>query len=274
MLSCRVTDTSRTPARTPHRPIVPALVLLAAIVLALSACRAGPPPTYHPRDAQLRRSSLLFYVPDTATVKKPRALIIFLGNDVGFWEPHQQLASRLAAAGYTVVGLDIKEWLEHLPSGEPQRDVAVADSIVPLLAAIRHEMGDSLPLVIGGHSFGAEVAFWIARNHEPPGLRGILAMSPRSSGHLFVTPMDLANEEAHGEGAWSTIAMAREIDPTVRIAIVRGSKDQFAVHDSAFAVAGGARFKRYLVPFASHSLKKLLIAGPIVEHAVAYLLER
>ena len=119
---------------------------VALLLLAWTACRGGPQPTYHPRDPQLRRSSLLFYVPDAATTKKPRALIVFLGNDVGFWEPHQQLASRLAGAGYTVVGLDIKEWLDHLPSGEPQRDLAVADSIVPLLAAIRHEMGDSLPL--------------------------------------------------------------------------------------------------------------------------------
>ena len=85
--------------------------------------------------------------------------------------------------------------------------------------------------------------------------------------------MDLANEEAHGEGAWSTIDAARVIDPRVRIAIVRGSKDQFASHDSAFAAAGGARLRHYPVPFAAHSLKKLLIAGPIIEHAVAYLVE-
>lgn len=247
-----------------------AMGLLVSLLVLVSACRAGPPPTYSAHDPQLRRSSLLFYMPDTAR-SAPRALILFLGNDVGFWEPHQQLAARLAGAGYVVVGLDIREYLSHLPSGEPQRDRTFADSIVPLIAAIRHEVGEALPLVLGGHSFGAEVAFWIARNHEPTGLVGILAMSPRSSGHLFVTPMDLANEEAHGEGAWSTIDAVRTIDPRVRIAIVRGSKDQFAVHDSAFAAAGGARFHRYLVPFAAHSLKKLLIAGPIVEHAVAYL---
>ena len=250
-----------------------ALVALVLVVGGLSSgCRAGPPPTYSPRDPLLRRSSLLFYIPARSTTP-PRALLLFLGNDVGFWEPHQELASRLAGAGYAVVGLDIRDYLSHLPSGEPQRDQAFADSIVPLIAAIRHEVGDSLPFLLGGHSFGAEVAFWIAQRHEPAGLRGILAMSPRSSGHLFVTPMDLANEEAHGEGAWSTIDAARAIDPRVRIAIVRGSKDQFAVHDSAFAAAGGARLHRYLVPFAAHSLKKLLIAGPIVEHAVAWLVD-
>lgn len=240
--------------------------------LAALGCRAGPPPTHVARNPSLRRPSLLFYLPSPAG-STPKALILFLGNDVGFWEPHQELAARLANAGYAVVGLDIRDYLSHLPSGEPQRDRAFADSIVPLIAAIRHEVGDSLPLVLGGHSFGAEVAFWIARNHEPPGLRGILAMSPRSSGHLFVTPMDLANEEAHGEGAWSTIEAVRAMDPRVRIAIVRGSKDQFAVHDSAFAAAAGARLRRYPVPFAAHSLKKLLIAGPIVEHAVAYLVD-
>jgi pimeloyl-ACP methyl ester carboxylesterase len=236
------------------------------------ACRAGPAATYVPRDVALRRSSLLFYVPPR-TEEPLRALIIFLGNDVGFWQPHQELASRLAAAHFAVVGLDIREYLAKLPDGEPQRDRAFADSIQPLVAAIHHEIGDSLPLILGGHSFGAEVAFWIARNREPAGLRGILAMSPRSSGHLFVTAGDLANEEAHGAGAWSTIAAAREIDPRVRIAIIRGAHDQFAEHDSAFLAAGGARMHRFPVPLAGHSLKKLLIAGPIVEHAVGFLLE-
>jgi pimeloyl-ACP methyl ester carboxylesterase len=250
-------------------------VLAASVALllgvGLAGCRSGPAPTYVPRDPLLRRSSLLFYIPSRETTP-PRALLLFLGNDVGFWEPHQQLAARLAGAGYAVVGLDIRGYLSHLPAGEPQRDRAFADSIVPLIAAIRREVGDPLPFVIGGHSFGAEVALWIARHHEPPGLVGVLAMSPRSSGHLFVTPMDLANEEAHGEGAWSTVDAVREIDPRVRIAIVRGSKDQFARHDAAFVRAGDGRIRRYVVPFASHSLKKLLIAGPVIERAMNYLL--
>lgn len=245
-----------------------ALGIVVALTLMLG-CRAGPSATYVPRDHSLRRADLLFYVPLAA--RPPRALLIFLGNDVGFWQPHQELASRLAGAGYAVVGLDIRAYLARLPE-EPARDRAFADSIVPLLAALRHEFGDSLPLLIGGHSFGAEVAFWIARNREPAGLRGILAMSPRSSGHLFVTVHDLANEEAHGQYAWSTIDAARAIDPNVRIAIIRGSHDQFAVHDSAFAVAGGARLRRFSVPLAGHSLRKLLIAGPIIERAAAFLL--
>lgn len=245
---------------------------LLVVVLVALACRAGPPPTYTPRDTSLRRRDLLFYVPPRGD-GSPRALILFFGNDVGFWEPHQELASRLAAAGYAVVGLDVRQYLAGLPDGEPQRDRAFADSIVPLIAAIRREIGDSLPLVLGGHSFGAEVALWVARNREPARLQGVLAMSPRSSGHLFVTAGDLANEEAHGNGAWSTIEAVRDMDPRVRIAIVRGANDQFAVHDSAFMAAGGARLRRFTVPLAAHSLRKLLIAGPIVEHAVAYLVE-
>lgn len=244
-------------------------MLAASVAL---GCRAGPPPTYVPRDVSLRRRELLFYIP-SGSAAPPRALIIFLGNDVGFWEPHQELASRLAGAGYAVVGLDVRQYLAKLPDGEPQRDRAFADSIVPLVAAIRREVGDSLPLVLGGHSFGAEVALWIARNREPPSLRGVLAMSPRSSGHLFVTAGDLANEEAHGAGAWSTLDAVRTMDPRVRVAVVRGANDQFAAHDSAFMAAGAQRLRRFSVPLAGHSLKKLLIAGPIVEHAVTYLLE-
>src|SRR5882762_5782730 len=114
------------------------------LVLSFIACRAGPPPTYVARNPLLRRSSLLFYLP-ASTGRAPRALVLFLGNDVGFWEPPQHLAAGLSGAGYAVVGLDIREYLSHLPRGEPQRDRVFADSIVPLVAAIRHEIGDSLP---------------------------------------------------------------------------------------------------------------------------------
>jgi len=245
--------------------------LVIAMLLALVACESGPTIPYVPRDASLRTEPLLFY---PARTKPARAFVVFLGNDVGFWKPHEELAWRLAENGYDVVGMDVKKYLARLPEAEPERDSTFAASIGPLLARARTELGaDSLPVVVGGHSFGAEVAFWIALNRPPPKLVGVLALSPRSTGHLIVTPFDLLNHEASGPYSFSTIGAATNIAPGVRIALVRGASDPFRKHDADFMRAGGTRLRYYSIPFANHSLRKLLIAGPIIEHAVEFLVE-
>lgn len=245
---------------------------LSLVALCLvAACESGPKVPYLPRDASLRDEPLLFY-PSRAA--HPRAFVLFLGNDVGFWKPHEELAWRLAENGYVVVGLDVKRYLGSLPEDEPARDSSFAASIGPLIARARAELhADSLPVVVGGHSFGAEVAFWIALHRPPPNLVGVLALSPRSTGHLVVTPFDLMNHEASGPYSFSTIRAATDIAPNVRIALVRGASDKFRRHDAAFVAAGGSRLRYYTVPFANHSLRKLLIAGPIIEHAVEFLVE-
>ena len=245
-------------------------VLLAATLLALAACESGPTVPYVPRDASLRHEPVLFY---PARAPHARAFVFFLGNDVGFWKPHEELAWRLSENGYSVVGLDVKEYLARMPDAEPARDSAFAASIGPLIARTRTELGaDSLPVVIGGHSFGAEVAFWIALHRAPPKLAGVLALSPRSTGHLVVTPFDLMNREASGPWSFSTIRATAEIAPNVRIALVRGVGDKFRRHDDAFVASGGARLRYFTVPFAGHSLRRLMIAGPIIEHAVEFLI--
>lgn len=257
--------------RSSSRPrITRTLALCLGALLALAGCESGPKTAYVPHDPSLRDQPLFFY---PAQKTPAQAFILFLGNDVGFWKPHQELAWRLSKEGYDVVGIDIKKYLARLPEGEPQRDSSFAASMPPLIARVRHELNaDSLPMIVGGHSFGAELAFWIAWKEPPPHLVGVLAMSPRSSGHFVVTPFDLLNYEASGPYSFSTIEAAAKIDPAIRIAIIRGAHDKFIKHDSAFIAAGGARLHRYKVPLAGHSLQNLIIAGPMVEHAVSYLL--
>jgi pimeloyl-ACP methyl ester carboxylesterase len=244
--------------------------LLIAALFAVAGCESGPTVPYVPRDVSLRGEPLLFY----PARGHARAFIVFLGNDVGFWKPHEELAWRLAENGYDVVGLDVKKYLARLPEAEPERDSSFAASIGPLISRARAELGaDSMPVVVGGHSFGAEVAFWIALHRPPPKLVGVLAMSPRSTGHLVVTPFDLLNHEASGPYSFSTINAATDIASGVRIALVRGASDPFRRHDADFIAAGGPRLRYYQIPFANHSLRKLLIAGPIIEHAVEFLVE-
>ncbi|MDB4875784.1 MAG: hypothetical protein JWM41_2230 [Gemmatimonadetes bacterium] len=230
---------------------------------------AGHPSTYVPVDSSLRKPWMFYY---GARPGPPRAVVVLFGNDVSFWEPHQDLAWRLAGDGNAVIGVDLRRFLATLPSDEPQRDSAFGVAISTLIARARHELhADDLPLVVGGHSFGAELAFWVAWHRPPPHLAGVLALNTRGSGHLYITPADWMNEEASGPWSFSTIDAARLIDPSVRVALVRGAKDRFQIHDSALVAAGGPRLRRYVIPMAAHSLSTMLVAGPVISRAVRFL---
>jgi hypothetical protein len=79
------------------------------------------------------------------------------------------------------------------------------------------------------------------------------------------------NKEASGPWSFSTIDAVRDLDPRLRIALVRSAKDPFRVHDSAFVAAGGDRIRRFEIPMASHSLTSMLVAGPLISRALRFV---
>jgi len=246
---------------------------LLALMLVTTAGCSGPQPTYVPRDPELKKLPLSFY--PVALPGPARAMVFFFGNDVGFWKPHQELAAYLSGQGYSVVGFDIRSFLAHLPEGHPQRDSAFSTRILPIIARARHEVGaDSLPLVIFGHSLGAELALWTAAFAKPPRVVGVVAISPGLSSHLRVSASDLLmGAEPKGPDSFQVPAVVKAIDPVVRIAIVRGSQDKYRYADSGLTAAGGDRIQVFVVPFASHSLRRLILAKPIVRHAMGWIFE-
>lgn len=230
----------------------------------------GHPSALVPADTSLRHEWLYFYPSHSA--KPAHGIVVLFGNDVSFWEPHQDLAWRLADDGFSVVGIDLRRFLNTLPSDEPQRDSAFAAAMPVLIAKARHALdGDSLNLIVGGHSFGAELAFWVAARRPPPRLVGVLALNSRSTGHLFISSRDWLNEEASGPWSFSIPDLIRDTDPHVRIALVRGEKDRFRIHDPDLVAAGGSRLRRFVIPFAAHSLTTMLVAAPIISRAVRFL---
>lgn len=226
---------------------------------------------FTPADTALAKPWLYFYPVRSAPVA--RAFMVFFGNDVAFWEPHQDIAWRLAGSGISVVGVDLRKYLATLPTTEPQRDSMFAESVAVLISRARHALAaDSVPVLIAGHSFGAEVGLWVALHRPPRGLIGVLAMNPRSTGHLSITVADVMNREASGAWSFSTVDAVRDIDPAVRIALVRSGKDRFRSYDPRFRAAGGSRLRLFSVPLASHSLTSMLVARPIILRAVQFLL--
>jgi hypothetical protein len=92
----------------------PRAVLL-AVAAALAACSEPDRSARIVRDPELRNAAVSLY-PAADSTRPPRALIVFFGNDIGFWRPHRQLASSLADAQYAVAGLDIRVLSATAPS--------------------------------------------------------------------------------------------------------------------------------------------------------------
>lgn len=260
------------PSRAVRARCAPAAV---AFILAVAGCRAAH--TRHvARDPALRSLPLYFY-PAPDSTRPPRAVVFFFGNDVGFWEAHQRLAERLAGDGYAVAGFDVKRWLGRLPDQPPaRRDSAFAAGIVPIVERARHELhGDSVPLVIGGHSIGAEFAVWTAAHATPPGTAGVLMLGPGLRSHLRVTLSDMANSgEPTEPGSYAVPDAVAATPPSIRIALVRGGHDKYRYADSALLAAGASRARRFVIPLAGHSLKRLTLAAPVIEDAIDFLLQR
>ncbi len=244
--------------------------VLTAVALSMSCARAHP--TYRPRDPFLQREPLYFY--PARGEPKPKAGVFFLGNDLGFWGPHQKLAQRLADHGYAVVGFDIKAFLERYPDSAPLRDSILVHEIPVLIKRSLHELGvDSEPIVLAGHSFGADLALWTEANARPPGVVGVLALGPTKRDHPTVTIRDEINAgEPTEPGSFAVADEIRNTPPNVRITVMRGASDKERTSDAAFIDAGGSRMSYTIIPFASHSLKSLIIVGPMIERALDDLL--
>ncbi len=246
------------------------LGLAFACVLVTACFRATPAP-YTARDPGLRALPLFFY-PATDRTKPARAFVFFVGNDIGFWGAHQDLAKRLAGSGYDVVGFDTKAFFSRLPDDETARAAAYGDSVAAMIARSRHELGaDSIPVIVGGHSLGAELASWIAVHAPPPRLVGLLLISSRGHGHLHATLSDIANKGEPSEpGSFSVADNISALPPGVRVAIVRGTDDRFRADDAELLKAGGTRIDKWAVPWGGHSMSNILLAGPFVERALAW----
>ena len=241
------------------------------VALAATACAPAAHSSYVARDSMLRRAPLYLY-PSRDTARPPRALVFFFGNDVGFWKAHQELAEHLAADGYAVAGFDVKRWIGSLPDGR-QHDSAFAAGVDTILGHARHELQcDSAPVIIGGHSIGAEFALWTAAHAAPPGTIGVLAMGPGSRSHLEITAFDLTNaREPDGPDSFGIPDVVRAVPSGMRIALVRGQKDKFRFVDSSLTAAGGPRLHEWLVLFSGHSLKSLFLTHHDVDAAMDWL---
>lgn len=255
------------------------LAVLASLTAYLTYASLWPhaDPKYVATNPALRRSDLFLY-PAQGTAG-PRAFVFFFGNDIGFWHAHRQVAADLAAHGYAVAGFDMKPLLEQLPERDDQRDSAYLARIGPLIVSAREELSDGAdtPLILAGHSLGAEVALWTAAHARLPHPAGVLALSPGSRSHLRVAMSDmLGTAEPTGPGSFAVASEVAAVvnDAPQRVAIVRGQRDGLQFADSAILLAGGVATRRFIVPFAGHSLNGVTVAPVVIRRSLLWLTER
>ncbi len=179
---------------------------------------------YHARTVALRSAEITVYAPPVGYAA-PRAILVFFGNDVGFWAPHRRLAFGLSRDGYAVIGVDIRTVLANLPSDPGLRADAVRQRVRDIIDAGHAEFDGpraDTPLVLAGHSLGAELALWSAASVPAPSLAGVVAMSPGSRSHLRISASDLLMtgepQEAGSFAVSDLIKRAVRIHPNLRIA--------------------------------------------------------
>ena len=246
------------------------ILLLAGATAWLTREGSAPPPNHAVHDPRLARLGVLMYVP----AGTPRALVVFFGNDIGFWRPHRELAADLAGDGYAVAGVDVRQLFGSLPARGAVRDSACARAIADLVARSRRELSvQSVPVVIGGHSLGAELALWAGAHATLPHLAGVLALAPGARSHLQISASDLLQREPEGPESFALADVMRLLAGRgIAVAIVRGEHDRLGAADSALLANGGVHARRFGIALAGHSLRRLTLARPVVEEALRWML--
>jgi len=248
-------------------------VVLAGLALAWWVLWPRPiaRPDYVPHVTALRAENVFVYPPHGVL----RGTIVFFGNDVGFWQPHQQLADFLSRQGFAVVGLDLRQLFKAQADATPaEREKTVSAALAGFMNESQAEFhSEKLPLVLTGHSLGAEVAIWAGAHISSPRITGIVAMAPGGRGHLAITPSDyLSSALPKGPDSFSMADLVTSSPLELRIALVRGAKDGYGGADPGIVAAGGSRMKKFEIPFAGHALKKILIARYVVRDALTWVL--
>jgi pimeloyl-ACP methyl ester carboxylesterase len=246
---------------------------LAIAVVAFAWRHEGSGARYVPKAAALKDVSIYVFAPPEIP---PRATILFLGNDVGFWKPHEELAAYLATQGYGVVGVDVRPII-HSTGKLPldARDSAFRSRLTSIVVASMDEFASAgRPFIVMGHSLGGELAVWAAANLKIPQLVGAVAMSPGSRSHLGVSLSDLLEtSEPTGPGSFAVADEVKAMPPGLKLVVIRGRSDKYRYADSAIVAAGPDRVTVTTIPLAGHSLKRIVIAKYYVRGAIESLLK-
>jgi alpha-beta hydrolase superfamily lysophospholipase len=120
-----------------------------------------------------------FHPDNTAGVKTPKALILFGSGAFGWSGWEDRVCDHLQADGYDIIGIDSRKYaLVDYDLDDLQSDFTALDEY-----GLKPYADHPPSVIAGGWSTGAEQAVAVAGGpHPPPGLVGLLLVSPGESG--------------------------------------------------------------------------------------------
>jgi hypothetical protein len=142
----------------------------------------------------------LFTVFEFPAVKNPpRALIIFGSGDGGWASWEEKTCRALQGSGCTVIGIDSAEYAKD----DYDLDTIQADYTTIARSVLSAYPSSPPPVIVGGWSMGAAQAIAVAGGpHPPPGLVGLLLVSPMSRGRYGLRGSDRLDILPTGPGTF------------------------------------------------------------------------
>lgn len=165
-----------------------------------------------------------------------KPLVLVLSGEGGWRAFDVQLASWLAADGYWVGGIDCLKYF-----WKPQDDrAALAKDVALYAAALRRAAGAPADraVVLGGYSFGADLAPWIAGGQtREPRIAALLLIGPDETGSLEARVVEILGfaPKAH---TFDTAKALNDSRPIPVLFVHGGSDDTSAAPALAAAYAG------------------------------------
>lgn len=189
---------------------------------------------------------LIFAPPAGSAAAKP--VVLFTSGEGGWRRFDDVIAGYLAGLGYWVGGVDAMDYF-----WQPQDDrQALANDFRACDSALAKAAGRGVdgPLVLGGFSFGADLAPWLAgAGGWGNRVRGLLMIGPDETGSLAFRLSEILGFESK-EHVYSVAEALRGL-PRTPVAFIHGEKDGGSAAQSLHERAGDPR-KLIVIAGADH----------------------
>lgn len=138
-----------------------------------------------------------------------KGLVLFGSGDGGWSYFEDKVVRALADNGYAVVGWDCRNYADL--GAYDQRRVA-ADARAALEKGRAFFRCGDRPVILGGWSTGAEQMVAVAASADrPPGVRGLLLLSPGERGRYGITVTDLLGVTPRGPDTFALADMGKSL---------------------------------------------------------------
>lgn len=147
----------------------------------------------------LRRGA--FTISEFPSKKEQTTAIIIFGSGDGGWRNWEEKVCRaLQNGGFDVIGINCADYAHT----DYNLDILQSDYATIAQTAAAPFRDHVPPLIIGGYSMGAEQAIAVAGGpHPPPGMVGLLLISPESRGRYGLRSLDQIDIPPVGSGTFS-----------------------------------------------------------------------